>query len=117
MEQNIRSAFLEREVQLATVYGYEIVDIWRGSGHLLLKDSCQPDLTTVVAYEIVIRLHPERKIADAVGSMLGSHDMLQQAMMIGGASLSYSPGRAVDVQLTQLESGSAYFKVLGRIGI
>ncbi len=103
-------------VGLAGENGYQKIDTWRGSGHLLLT-KMTPRRSCLVAYEIAILFNPATKIAAAVGSMVGNRDLLERAKTCGKARLSYAPGKAAEIQILYLEPKSAYFKVLSRIGI
>jgi hypothetical protein len=117
MGQNIRSDLLDRMVQLAVERGSKKVHTFRGSGYLWVKKS-GPSEEFRVAYEIVLLLDSKLGREHALGTMIGNHSLLELALSIGDAQLSYAAGRTpADVQVIQLEANRAYFTVRSGFGI
>jgi hypothetical protein len=123
MDQDIRSDLLDKMVQLAIERGSEKVRTFRGSGYLHLKHKPlrlgyrTPEMYRV-AYEIDVLLNPVLMHADALGSMVGDHSVIEHAMSSGDAQLRYAAERApADIRIIQLEANQAYFTVLSRFGI
>jgi hypothetical protein len=117
MDQYVRPDLLDKMVQLAIDKGSEKIDTFRGSGYLELKDKPLrpkhpiPEMYRVV-YEIDILSNPELMHTSALGCMVGNHSVLEHGMR-SGAGLKYAAESApLDIEILQVESNRAFFKVL-----
>jgi hypothetical protein len=117
MEQYVRPDLLDKMVQLAIDMGSKKIDTFRGSGYLELKDKpLRPKHripeTYRVVYEIDILSNPELMHTSALGCMVGNHRVLEHGMR-SGAGLKYAAESApLDIEILQVESNRAFFKVL-----
>jgi hypothetical protein len=117
MDQTIRSESLDRMVHSAVERGSKKVHTFRGSGYLWVK-KLGPSEKFRVAYEIDLMFDSKLGREHALGSMIGDQSLLELAMSIGDAQLSYAAeGAPADIQIIQLEANRAYFTVRSGFGI
>ena len=122
MEQYVRPDLLDKMVRLAIEKGSKKVETFRGSGYLELKDKPFrpkhriPEMFRV-AYEIDILSNSELMHTSALGCMVGNHSVLEHGMR-SGAELRYAAESApLDIEILQIESNRAFFKVLTPVGL